>query len=150
MTVVNTQGDCMADDEHEIDASWDPLKRGVGELAERMGIKIVKMTAEHAIATMPADGNRQPVGLIHGGAFAVLGETLGSFAANVWAGPDKMGVGIELNASHTGNVAEGIVTGEATAIHLGRTLTVHEVAITSEDGKRLSTVRITNFILPRR
>ncbi len=120
--------------------------RGLGELAEKMGIELVELSAELAVATMPVEGNRQPLGLLHGGAYVVLAETLGSIAANVWAHPEKAAVGIEVSASHSNSAREGIVTATCKAISLGRSLTTHEIAITDEAGKRLSTVRITNFL----
>lgn len=120
--------------------------RGVGDLAEKMGIEIKQLSAERAVATMPVSGNTQPRGLLHGGAYLVLGETLGSFAANVWASPEGYAVGIEISASHSKSATQGIVTGTATALSLGKTLTLHEIVITNEAGERLSTVRITNLI----
>jgi 1,4-dihydroxy-2-naphthoyl-CoA hydrolase len=121
-------------------------RRGAGELAEKMGIEIVELSAERAVATMPVEGNRQPVGILHGGAHVVLAESLGSMAASVHAGPDRIAMGIELNASHSRSIATGTVTGTCTAIHLGRTLTTHEIVVTDEQGRRLSTVRITNIL----
>ncbi|CAB4549784.1 MAG: hotdog fold thioesterase [Actinobacteria bacterium] len=121
-------------------------QRGVGALAEKMGIEILELSAERAVATMPVAGNTQPIGLLHGGAYLVLGETLGSFAANVWAHPSGYAVGIEISASHSKSATKGVVTGTATAISLGKTLTVHEIVVTNESGERLSTVRITNLI----
>ena len=121
-------------------------KRGVGDLAEKMGIELVELSAERSVATMPVAGNTQPRGLLHGGAYLVLGETLGSMAANVWAGPESYAVGIEISASHSKSATAGMVTGVATAITLGKTLTVHEIVITNEMGERCSTVRITNLI----
>jgi 1,4-dihydroxy-2-naphthoyl-CoA hydrolase len=106
----------------------------------------LELSAERAVATMPVEGNTQPIGLLHGGAYLVLGETLGSFAANVWAHPHAHAVGIEISASHTKSANRGIVTGTATALSLGKTLTVHEIVVTNEAGERLSTVRITNLI----
>ena len=120
--------------------------RGVGALADKMGIQILELSAERAVATMPVEGNTQPIGLLHGGAYLVLGETLGSFAANVWAHPNGYAVGIEISASHTKSATSGVVTGTATAISLGKSLTVHEIVVTNESGDRLSTVRITNLI----
>jgi 1,4-dihydroxy-2-naphthoyl-CoA hydrolase len=121
--------------------------RGLGALAERMGIEFLELSAEHSVATMPTEGNTQPFGLIHGGAYVVLAETLGSFAANFYAIPlGKMGVGIEINASHSRSVTSGIVTGVCDAIHLGGSLATHEIVISGEDGRRVSTVRITNFL----
>jgi 1,4-dihydroxy-2-naphthoyl-CoA hydrolase len=121
-------------------------KRGVGDLAQKMGIEILELSAERAVATMPVAGNTQPRGLLHGGAYLVLGETLGSFAANVWAGENAYAVGIEISASHSRSATKGKVTGVATAVSLGKTLTVHEIVVTNQDGERCSTIRITNLI----
>lgn len=120
--------------------------RGLGALAEKMGIELLELSAERAVATMPVSGNTQPLGVLHGGAHVVLGESLGSFAANVWAHPEKVAVGIEVNASHSRAVTEGVVTAVCTAISLGKTLATHEILISDDQGRRLSTVRITNFL----
>jgi uncharacterized protein (TIGR00369 family) len=121
-------------------------QRGGGELAEKMGFRILELSAERAVGTMPVEGNRQPVGILHGGAHVVLAESLGSMAASVHAGPGRIAMGIELNASHSRAISTGLVTGTCTALHLGRTLCTHEVVMTDEEGRRLSTVRITNFL----
>jgi 1,4-dihydroxy-2-naphthoyl-CoA hydrolase len=123
--------------------------RGIGALAEKMGIELLEVSAERCVATMPVAGNTQPLGLLHGGAHVVLAESLGSIAANVHAHPWGYAVGIELNASHHSSVKQGLVTGTCTAIKLGKTLTTHEVRMTDEDGNLLSTVRITNFLRPK-
>ncbi|MEY4618395.1 MAG: hypothetical protein RL101_581 [Actinomycetota bacterium] len=124
-------------------------ERGLGDLAEKMGIKLLELSAERAVATMPVAGNTQPLGVLHGGAHVVLGESLGSFAANVWAYPDKFAVGIEVNASHSRSATKGLVTATCEAINLGKTLTVHEISVRDEAGKLLSTVRITNYLRER-
>lgn len=120
--------------------------RGLGPLAEKMGIELLELSAERAVATMPVEGNTQPLGVLHGGAHVVLGESLGSFAANVWAHPEKVAVGIEVNATHSRPVSTGFVTAVCTAISLGKTLATHEIVVSDEQGRRLSTVRITNFL----
>lgn len=121
-------------------------QRGLGDLAEKMGIELLELSAERSVARMPVAGNTQPLGVLHGGAHVVLGESLGSFSANVWAHPNGYAVGIEVNASHSRSVSEGYVTAVCEAISLGKTLTVHEIAISDDQGNRLSTVRITNLI----
>lgn len=121
-------------------------QRGMGALAEKMGIRWVEFAVDRCVATMPVEGNTQPAGLLHGGAYVVLGESLGSMAANLHAGPGRLAVGIDVNATHTRSATSGIVTGVCTPIHLGRSLTVHEIAVTDEQGRRCSTVRITNMI----
>ncbi len=132
------------------DSALELLKqRGLGALAEKMGIQLLELSAERAVATMPVSGNTQPLGLLHGGAHVVLAESLGSFAANVHAHPWGYAVGIELSATHHSSITEGLVTGTCVAIKLGKTLTSHEISMTDESGRLLSTVRITNFIRPR-
>lgn len=123
---------------------------GAGPLSDKMGIQYHKLTAEHSLATMPAEGNTQSVGIVHGGAYVVLGEGLGSISANIHAGPERVAVGIEVNATHTGSASSGFITAECSAIHLGQNLTVHEIVCTDEQGRRLSTVRLTNYIKDRK
>ncbi|WP_285725413.1 hotdog fold thioesterase [Psychromicrobium xiongbiense] len=121
-------------------------KHGVGALVVKMGIIFQELSPERIVATMPVEGNTQVAGILHGGAHLVLAETLGSFAAGMHAGADGQALGIEIGATHHRSVASGLVTGTCTAIHLGRTLTTHEVVMTDEQGRRLSTARITNLI----
>lgn len=121
-------------------------RMSLGPLADKMGIQLVELSAERAVATMPVEGNTQPIGLVHGGAYVVLGESLGSTSANVHAHPNGFAVGIEINATHHKSATKGVVTGTCTAIKLGKTLTSHEIKVTDEDGELLSTIRITNLI----
>ncbi|MGF2948058.1 hotdog fold thioesterase [Microbacterium alcoholitolerans] len=121
-------------------------QRGMGALAEKMGIEFTEFSIDRSVATMPVEGNTQPVGLLHGGAYVVLGESLGSMAANLAAGPGKLAVGIDINATHTRSATSGVVTGVCTPIHLGRSLSVHEIVVSDDQGRRCSTIRITNLI----
>ena len=122
---------------------------GVGELAETMGIEITEASAERLVGTMPVAGNRQPYGLLHGGASVVLAETLGSIAAALHGGPEKAPVGIEISATHHRSATSGQVTGTATAISLGRTLATYEIVIVDEEDRRLCTVRLTCLLRDR-
>lgn len=117
-----------------------------GALGQKMGIEVLELSPERSVARMPVDGNTQPYGILHGGAHLVLAESLGSMSAHVHAGPGRYAVGIEISASHSRSVSSGWVTGTCTAISLGRTLTVHEIVLTDDDGNRLSTVRMTNLL----
>ena len=117
-----------------------------GDLGKKMGIEVLEASPERSVARMPVEGNTQPYGILHGGAHLVLAESLGSMSAHLHAGPGRYAVGIEVNASPSRSVTSGWVTGTCTAISLGNTLTVHEVIITDDEGRRLSTVRITNLL----
>ncbi|GAA4356629.1 hotdog fold thioesterase [Microbacterium rhizosphaerae] len=121
-------------------------QRGMGALGEKMGLTFTEFSVERCVATMPVEGNTQPVGLMHGGAYVVLAESLGSMAANMFAGPGKLAVGVDLNATHTRSATSGLVTGVCTPIHLGRSMTVHEIVVSDDQGRRCSTIRITNYI----
>ena len=85
----------------------------------------------------------------HGGASVALAETLGSIGSALHAQPDRLSVGIEINATHHRSATSGRVTGTATALHLGRTTASYEVVVTDEDGKRVCTSRITCALLPK-
>jgi uncharacterized protein (TIGR00369 family) len=117
-----------------------------GKLCAKMGIEFHELTAERSIATMPVEGNTQSFGILHGGAYVVLGESMGSISSNIHAAGRGIAVGIEINATHTGSAKSGYVIAECTALHLGRTLATHEIVCRDEEGRRLSTVRITNII----
>jgi uncharacterized protein (TIGR00369 family) len=119
---------------------------GGGELALKMGIEFTEMSAQHSVARMPVDGNRQVIGLLHGGAHVVLGESLGSLSSAIHAGPGRYAVGIEINATHSRSVTDGWVTATCEALVLGRTLCTHEIVIRDEQGRRCSTVRMTNLL----
>ena len=56
-------------------------QRGMGALAEKMGISFTEFSVERSVATMPVEGNTQPVGLLHGGAYVVLSESLHRFGS---------------------------------------------------------------------
>jgi uncharacterized protein (TIGR00369 family) len=119
---------------------------GGGALSNKMGIEFDVLGAEYSVARMPVKGNTQVVGLLHGGAHVVLGESLGSLSSAIHGGPGRVAVGIEINATHSRSVDAGWVTGTCRAISLGGRLCTHEIVITDEDGNRLSTVRMTNYL----
>lgn len=120
-----------------------------GALCRKMGIDFLELSAEHSVATMPVEGNTQVVGILHGGAHVVLAESLGSVSSAIHAGPGRLAVGIEINATHSRSISEGVVTATCTALVLGRTLATHEIVIRDEHGRRLSTVRMTNYLKDR-
>ena len=131
----------------------DPVTRRIiegtngGELSVKMGIEFLECSADYSVARMPVHGNRQVIDLLHGGAHVVLGESLGSISSAIHAGPGRIAVGIEINATHSRSITSGFVTGTCTALSLGRTLATHEIVIRDEEGRRLSTVRMTNMLL---
>jgi uncharacterized protein (TIGR00369 family) len=120
-----------------------PALFSAGHLGERMGIQIVEASADRVVGTMPVEGNTQPYGLLHGGASAVLAETLGSVGTMLHGGATKLAVGVDLNCTHHRGVRSGLVTGTATPVHRGRSTATYEIVITDEQDKRVCTARLT-------
>jgi 1,4-dihydroxy-2-naphthoyl-CoA hydrolase len=122
-------------------------ERGIGALDKKMGIEIIEASPERLVATMPVEGNTQPIGLLHGGANVVLAESLGSIGTQLHAGADRKIVGVDINATHHRSATSGIVTAVATAISLGKTLCSYNVEVKNDKGERTCTARITCLIL---
>jgi 1,4-dihydroxy-2-naphthoyl-CoA hydrolase len=112
-------------------------------LLHRMEIEVLEASPQRLVARMPVEGNTQPYGLLHGGASVVLAETLGSIGSALHAGPDRIAVGLDINATHHRAARSGFVTGTATALSLGNTLASYDVVITDEQDRRICTCRIT-------
>ena len=118
-------------------------------LVDRMGITILEATAQRVVGTMPVAGNTQPYGLLHGGASCVLAETLGSLGSALHAGLERVTVGIEISATHHRAASEGQVTGVASLLHGGRSVTTYEVVISDDRGRRVCTSRLTCLLIDR-
>lgn len=117
------------------------------QLNDKLGMELVEMTADRVVGTIPVKGNLQPYGLLHGGANAVLAEALGSVVAALNSN-GKPTVGLELSCTHHRGVREGIVTGVATPLHVGRTTITSHIELTDESGRRTCTARLTCVVLP--
>ncbi|MEV7191728.1 hotdog fold thioesterase [Streptomyces sp. NPDC093510] len=120
-----------------------PSLFSAGHLGTRMGVQILEASAERVVGTMPVEGNTQPYGLLHGGASAVLAETLGSIGAMLHGGVNKLAVGVDLNCTHHRGARSGLVTGVATPVHRGRSTATYEIVISDEQGKRVCSARLT-------
>lgn len=139
----------MTDEEVPAAVPAEFTQLGVGALAEKMGIEITSASAERVVGTMPVIGNTQPYGLLHGGASAVLAETLGSIHAAFNAGPGNIVVGVDLNCTHHRSATTGVVTGEATTLSAGRTIVCSDIRIVNESGQPVCTARLTCLVRPR-
>lgn len=130
----------------------DLNQRSKNTLAEFLGIRFTALGEDSLTATMPVDmRTKQPLGILHGGANVVLAETIASTAANAVI---DIGlyycVGLEINANHIRSVREGLVTGIARPIHLGRTTQVWHIDIYNEAGKQTCVSRMTASVMTRR
>ena len=121
-----------------------------GSMVEHLGIVVTAAGEDWLRATMPVDARtKQPYGLLHGGASVALAETLGSMAGGLCVDHTREAVvGLEINANHLRAVREGVVTGTARAIHVGRSTQVWEIRIENEAGKPVCVSRITLAVVP--
>jgi 1,4-dihydroxy-2-naphthoyl-CoA hydrolase len=121
-----------------------------GTLLEALGIRVTEVGGDWLRGTMPVDARtRQPYGLLHGGASVALAETLGSVAAMLTLDPAReRAMGLDINANHVRGVREGLVTGTARALHLGRSTQVWEIRIENEAGQLVCVSRLTMAVVP--
>ncbi|MCC6699560.1 MAG: hotdog fold thioesterase [Candidatus Hydrogenedentes bacterium] len=117
-----------------------------------LGIRFTAIGEDSLEGTMPVDDRTvQPFRILHGGANVALAETLGSLASWLCLDPDRFYcVGVEINANHLRAMREGIVTGVATPIHLGRSTHVWEVRIRDEQDRPVCVSRMTMAVLEKR
>lgn len=114
-------------------------------MASAIGIEAVELVDEdEAKARLPVvDGVRQPFGIVHGGAYATLAETLTSWATWKAVGPERGAFGQSNDTSFLRPVGEGTVHAHARARHRGRTSWVWEVDMVDDDGRLCAISRLT-------
>ena len=129
----------------------DLNKRSENTLAAFLDIQFIDIGEDTLTATMPAIARtKQPLGIIHGGANVVLAETIASTGANAVIDLSLYYcVGMEINANHIRPVSEGLVTGIARPIHLGRTTQVWHIDIYNDAGKHTCVSRMTASVVMR-
>ena len=121
-------------------------------MTDHIGIEIIDYGEEYISAKMPIDSRtKQPFGIMHGGASAVLVESLGSIGAGMSVDiKRKSVVGIELNVSHLKAVKSGWVYGTASAIRIGNKIQVWGVDITDEEKNKVCIGRLTLAIIDKK
>ncbi|GLV86396.1 hypothetical protein Slala03_60850 [Streptomyces lavendulae subsp. lavendulae] len=113
------------------------------QLTRRMGIEIITCEPGLVVGTMPVIGNRQPLGILHGGANAAFAETLGSIAAFLHAGPGGNAVGVDLSCTHHRWVSSGTVTGVCRPLDERQSVASYEIVVSDGSGHRTCTARLT-------
>jgi 1,4-dihydroxy-2-naphthoyl-CoA hydrolase len=94
---------------------------------------------------------KQPAGLVHGGVYASIAESLASLATHVAvAGQGEMAVGLSNSTSFLRPVTEGTVHARGTRLHRGRTTWVWDVLFTDDEGRSCAITRMTIAVRPVR
>ena len=138
MTDLKTSGDHAA----EIQALNDGW-------VKVMDVRFVKATAEEVIAEMViGPQHRQPLGIVHGGVYAGLVETVTSIGAAINAAKyDRHVVGLENHSSFLRAAREGKLTATAVPLVTGRRSQVWEATIRDEQGRTNATGRVRLMLL---
>lgn len=121
-----------------------------GTIHEVLGIRGVEMSPDRVVLEMDVGPKvHQPLGLLHGGASAVLAESAASMGAFLNCDPSKeFVVGVDLNITHLRARTDGSVQATATPIRKGRTVQVWGIDIKDQDGKDVAVARCTLAVRP--
>jgi uncharacterized protein (TIGR00369 family) len=108
-------------------------------------IDMDSVSDEEVRARVPVrDAIKQPMGLVHGGVFAAIAESLASMATAVVVASDgRQAMGLSNATSFMRPITEGTVHAVARRIHRGRTTWVWDVEITDDQGRRCAITRMT-------
>ena len=111
---------------------------------ETLGIRVVEAGPDRVVLEMDVGPRvHQPMGLLHGGASAVLAESAASIGAFMSCGDDEYSVGTDLNVSHLRARRDGTVRAIAVPVRKGRSLHVWTVDIVDEGGEPVAVARCT-------
>jgi 1,4-dihydroxy-2-naphthoyl-CoA hydrolase len=109
------------------------------------GLEILTMSDEEATAQVRVrDELKQPAGLVHGGVFASIAETMASLATwRAVSGAGQTAQGLSNQTSFLRPILDGTIHAVARRRHRGRTTWVWEVEISDDDGRLCALVRMT-------
>ncbi len=119
-------------------------------LSDWIGIEFCEIGSDYLVAKMPVDHRTiQPLGVVNGGAFCALAETVGSMAANLCLDRTKyVALGLDINANHLKSAGKDFVYGTAKPFHIGRSTQVWEIKITDHQGNLCCISRLTMAVVP--
>lgn len=95
------------------------------------------------------DQHKQPLGLVHGGVFAAMAESIASQATFQAVAPDgNIAVGLSNHTSFMRPIRSGTLHAEARRRHRGSTTWVWEVEMTDDEGRLCALSRVTMAVRP--
>jgi 1,4-dihydroxy-2-naphthoyl-CoA hydrolase len=122
-----------------------------GTLPDVLGFELLDLEPEHSRGRFEVvDAVRQPLGIVHGGAYAAFAETIASTATFMAVADDgNTAMGQANDTSFLRPVSEGTVHADARPRHRGRTTWVWDVDFTDDEGRLCAMTRVTIAVRPR-
>lgn len=127
------------------------LPPGLGDgFDNELGLQYLDVTPDGSRAQLTiSDKVKQPWGIVHGGVYCAIIESLASVSGHVWLAEHGGGtvVGVNNNTDFLRAITSGTVTAESTPIHRGRRQQLWLITITDEAGKPVARgqVRLQNI-----
>ncbi len=115
-----------------------------------LGLELLECTEELVRASVAVRAELlQPFGLVHGGVFATIAETLASVGTAVVVFPEgNAAMGLSNQTSFLRPITEGTIHGRAERRHRGRTTWIWDVEITDDAGRLCALSRMTIAVRP--
>jgi 1,4-dihydroxy-2-naphthoyl-CoA hydrolase len=114
------------------------------------GLEMVEFSDDEVRARVQLrDELKQPMGLLHGGVYASIAESLASLATALGVlDRGEAAMGLSNSTSFLRPVTEGFVHAHATRLHRGRTTWVWDVRFSDDAGKLCAVTRMTIAVRP--
>lgn len=128
----------------------DLVERSAATLDGALGFELLEADEDRALGRFEvSDRVRQPMGVVHGGAYAALAETLASATTYMHVhGDGDVAMGQSNHTSFLRPIVSGVVHAEARRRHRGRTTWVWDIDFTDDDGRLCATSRVTMAVRP--
>jgi uncharacterized protein (TIGR00369 family) len=132
-----------------MDESWENLWR-VGFDAY-YGLEMLEIDTERVVARVPVRPELlQPTGLVHGGVYAAIAESLASLGTGVGVFPENVPQGLSNQTSFLRPILEGAINATAVRRHRGRTTWIWDVELSDDQGRLCAVSRMTIAVRPPR
>lgn len=127
------------------EAQLTQLNDSLGGLEETLGIRYLNVEKHSVRACLAvADQHLQPAGLVNGGVFSAIAESLAGTAGVIAAGGPV--VGVNNNTDFISSVSAGVIDAEAVAVQVGRRMQVWQIDMTHR-GKLAARSTVRNMVL---
>ncbi|WAC55661.1 PaaI family thioesterase [Gordonia sp. SL306] len=119
-----------------------------------LGLRLQEVGRDRVVAVLELDDkHHQPFGIVHGGVYCAVAESVASVSAFTWLQATGIGgtaVGVNNNTDFIKSVSAGTISVESSPIHRGRRQQLWRVTMTDDQGRLVaaSQVRLQNIELP--